>query len=88
MHSQLFMATALSFFQGLVFLSAYISNDVFPQPLSEADESSCLHRFKQGDEEARNELIEHNLRLVAHIIKRLCTWDKVDKACFPKPIYP
>jgi RNA polymerase sporulation-specific sigma factor len=32
--------------------------NVFPQPLSEADESSCLQRLKQGDEEARNTLIE------------------------------
>jgi RNA polymerase sporulation-specific sigma factor len=69
--SELFMATAISFLQGLVFLSGYISNNVFPQPLSETEESSCLQLLKQGDEEARNILIEHNLRLVAHIIKRL-----------------
>jgi len=76
-HYQLFMATALSFLQGLVFLSAYISNNVFPQPLSEADEASCLQKLKQGDEEARNILIEHNLRLVAHIIKRLSSQIKI-----------
>jgi hypothetical protein len=39
------MATAISFLQGLVFLSVYISNNVFPQPLFEADESSCLYRL-------------------------------------------
>jgi RNA polymerase sporulation-specific sigma factor len=78
-HPQLFMATALSFLQGLVFLSGYISNNVFPQPLNEADESSCLQRLKQGDEEARNELIEHNLRLVAHIIKKFdATGEDID----------
>jgi RNA polymerase sporulation-specific sigma factor len=69
--SELFLATALSFLQGLVFLSAYISNNVFPQPLSEVDECHYLQRMNQGDEEARNVLIEHNLRLVAHIIKKL-----------------
>ncbi len=71
MLSELFLATAISFLQGLVFLSAYISNNVFPQPLSEDDELRCLQLMKQGDEEARNILIEHNLRLVAHIIKKL-----------------
>ena len=86
MLSQLFTATAISFLQGLVFFSAYISNNVFPQPLSEADESSCLQKLKQGDEEARNILIEHNLRLVAHIIKKLCTRYGIMQTCLPEPI--
>ncbi|MDO4562655.1 MAG: RNA polymerase sporulation sigma factor SigK [Clostridia bacterium] len=42
----------------------------FPKPLSEAEESECLTRYKNGDNEARNTLIEHNLRLVAHIVKK------------------
>ena len=42
----------------------------FPQPLSKEEEQECLRRIEQGDEEAKNELIEHNLRLVAHIIKK------------------
>lgn len=49
---------------------AYISNTAFPQPLSEEEEASFLARMAQGDEEARNALIEHNLRLVAHITKK------------------
>lgn len=73
MISGLFLATAISFLQGLVFLTAYISNNVFPQPLSENDEAVYLRRLEQGDEEARNILIEHNLRLVAHIIKKFDT---------------
>jgi RNA polymerase sporulation-specific sigma factor len=85
-HPQLFMATALSFLQGLVFLSGYISNNVFPQPLNEADESSCLQRLKQGDEEAPNELIEHNLRLVAHIIKRLCARYGIIQVSLSEPV--
>ena len=40
----------------------------FPKPLSAAEEKMYLDRFSQGDVEARNVLIEHNLRLVAHII--------------------
>ena len=42
----------------------------FPRPLSAAEERECLVRLAQGDPEARNTLIEHNLRLVAHIVKK------------------
>ena len=40
----------------------------FPKPLSEKQEREYLRRFKNGDMTARNVLVEHNLRLVAHII--------------------
>ena len=42
----------------------------FPKPLSEKQEREYLRRFKNGDMTARNVLVEHNLRLVAHIIKK------------------
>lgn len=42
----------------------------FPKPLSEKQEREYLQRVQQGDIEARNKLVEHNLRLVAHIIKK------------------
>lgn len=42
----------------------------FPKPLSEKQEREYLQRMKKGDQEARSKLIEHNLRLVAHIIKK------------------
>ena len=42
----------------------------FPKPLKAEEERSCLERFAAGDMEARNVLIEHNLRLVAHIVKK------------------
>ena len=45
----------------------------FPRPLSAAEEKACLERMAAGDEAARNTLIEHNLRLVAHIIKKYYT---------------
>lgn len=41
----------------------------FPRPLSAKEERECLKNFKEGDINARNKLVEHNLRLVAHIIK-------------------
>lgn len=42
----------------------------FPKPLSKREEDEYLRRVKLGDMEARNKLVEHNLRLVAHIIKK------------------
>ena len=45
----------------------------FPRPLSSADEQKYVELFLNGDENARNKLIEHNLRLVAHIIKKYYT---------------
>lgn len=42
----------------------------FPKPLSPKREQECFEQMAAGDEAARNELIEHNLRLVAHIIKK------------------
>ena len=42
----------------------------FPRPLSTEEEQEYLRRFTEGDLEARNKLVEHNMRLVAHIIKK------------------
>lgn len=56
---------------GVQYLFGYISNNnVFPLPLSEEEESQLLTRMEEGDEQARNILIERNLRLVAHIVKK------------------
>ncbi|WP_416149267.1 RNA polymerase sporulation sigma factor SigK [Salipaludibacillus sp. HK11] len=53
----------------LVFVS-FVRNNAFPQPLSQKDEKKYIELMKDGDEEARHLLIEHNLRLVAHIVKK------------------
>lgn len=54
-----------------MFLMLYISNGAtFPKPLSAAEESYYLEKFRNGDKNARDILIERNLRLVAHIIKK------------------
>lgn len=45
-------------------------NGSFPRPLKAEEERQCLELAAQGDLEARNKLIEHNLRLVAHIVKK------------------
>lgn len=49
------------------------SNNVFPDPLSKEEEEEYIKKFFMGDKEARNKLIEHNLRLVAHIVKKYDT---------------
>ncbi|AGT32873.1 RNA polymerase sigma 70 [Geobacillus genomosp. 3] len=54
----------------LTFLVSYIKNNAFPQPLSPKEEEKYLELMAKGDEQARNRLIEHNLRLVAHIVKK------------------
>lgn len=61
----------LAFLHSAVFLVGYISNNsLFPEPLSSEDEQKYLELLKNGDEEARNILIEKNLRLVAHVCKK------------------
>ncbi len=55
----------------LLFLILHVSGGgSFPKPLSAKRERECLARIRDGDQEAKNELIEHNLRLVVHIIKK------------------
>lgn len=54
----------------LLFFILNISSSSFPRPLSAAEEAEYLQKAAQGDRSARNKLIEHNLRLVAHIIKK------------------
>lgn len=62
-----YIATNLMFFTG-----AY-SNEVFPDKLPKDIEDEYIKRHLNGDEEARKKLIEHNLRLVAHIVKKFET---------------
>lgn len=45
----------------------------FPRPLKAEEERACLERYAAGDLTARDTLIEHNLRLVAHIVKKYYT---------------
>lgn len=55
---------------GLGFLLGYLNSSAFPRPLSPQDEAAAIAAMARGDEQARNLLIEHNLRLVAHITRR------------------
>ena len=53
-----------------------IQNREYPPPLSDAEEEECLKKMFSGDTSARNRLIEHNLRLVAHIVKKYYSQSK------------
>jgi len=65
----LFSAIAL-FIKQLSLLVSYVKNNAFPQPLQEEEEAKHLLLFTQGNQYSRNVLIEHNLRLVAHVVKK------------------
>ena len=56
--------------QSIAFIGAIGSNGSFPKPLSPEEEKRWVARLIQGDEEAREKLIVHNLRLCAHIAKK------------------
>ena len=58
------------FFEDFYILCAAYSNNIFPDPLTKEEEEMYLKRLKENDEDARCKLIEHNLRLVAHIVKK------------------
>lgn len=71
MFSTLFISGFMQFLSSAVFTVGYISGtQLFPEPLSSEEERLCLERLSQGDEDARNILIEKNLRLVAHVCKK------------------
>ncbi len=53
-----------------IFVTGSYSNQVFPDPLSKEEEEKEIEAMRLGDVGARNRLIEHNLRLVAHIVKK------------------
>ena len=58
-------------FGSLILLLSYVQNsNSFPKPLSAAEEREYLEKYQQGDVHAKNMLIEHNLRLVAHVVKK------------------
>jgi len=57
-------------FKDIMFFSAAYSNNVFPDPLSHEEEEKYIKEACEGNQNARNKLIEHNLRLIAHIVKK------------------
>ena len=69
----------VEFLKSAVFVVGYIQGGgLFPEPLTQEEERNCLEQMAKGDDEARNILIERNLRLVAHVAKKYST-AKVDQ---------
>lgn len=67
-------SAVLLLMNGLLLVLRISPGDSFPKPLTAEEEQSCLRRWaEQGDVDARNTLVEHNLRLVAHIMKKYYT---------------
>lgn len=65
--------TILNLIKDMFLFTGSYSNNVFPEPLSEEEEQNLIKEMTNGSKEARNTLIEHNLRLVAHIVKKFET---------------
>lgn len=60
----------INILKSFFFVAGSYSNSVFPDPLSPTEEEKTIKDMLNGDKESRNKLIEHNLRLVAHIVKK------------------
>lgn len=70
----MFLQFLCNIFSYVFMLFGYISQDnLFPEPLSKSEEEYLLRKHFKKDKEARKKLIEHNLRLVAHIAKKYAT---------------
>lgn len=68
----------LNIIKDMLFFTGSYSNSIFPEPLSMEEEEECIDKMLAGDKSARNKLIEHNLRLVAHIVKKFDSKDNTD----------
>lgn len=67
----LLLNNMIDMLNGMIFLTGYVAgSSSFPQPLSEEEEELYLKKFKEGDLQSKSVLIERNLRLVAHIVKK------------------
>lgn len=75
----MFFQMLLQIISNVFYLALHVTNaGSFPPPLSAKCESELLRLKDQGDENAKNKLIEHNLRLVAHVVKKYYTDDDQD----------
>ena len=67
----------LNILKDMIFFTGSYSNNVFLEPLNENEEEKYVKLMLNGDMDARNKLIEHNLRLVAHIVKKFDAKDNM-----------
>lgn len=74
----MFLSMIYGILSGIFYLALHPTNTgSFPPPLSPKEETELIRKMELGEQEARNKLIEHNLRLVAHVVKKYYT-DRVD----------
>ncbi len=66
----LFLSIITEIIKGLIVGTGSYGSKTFPDPLSKEEEESLIEKMLDGDKDARNKLVEHNLRLVAHIVKK------------------
>ena len=65
------MRSILSVLLNFVYMILGVADERrFPPPLSKSEETECFMRMKEGDRAARDKLIEHNLRLVSHVVRK------------------
>ena len=64
------LASLVTILKALMLFKTSYSNNVFKEPLSKEEEEKYIDLLLKGDKDARDKLIEHNLRLVAHITKK------------------
>lgn len=75
----MFLQMFLQIISNIFYLALHVTNPgSFPPPLSAKREAELLKLKEGGDENAKNKLIEHNLRLVAHVVKKYYTDDDQD----------
>ena len=60
----------INILQHVLIFALRVEKSSFPRPLTKEEEKDCFKRIKNNDEKAREILIKHNLRLVAHIVKK------------------
>lgn len=71
--------TFVQFMQKIMLFTSYVNNNSsFPKPLTQQEEQEYITKFQNGDEKAKEILIEHNLRLVAHIVKKYNSTEEAD----------
>lgn len=66
----MFLSILTTLIKSMFCFTGSYSNNIFPDPLDKEEEEKLLNFHLNGDKDARNKLIEHNLRLVAHIVKK------------------
>lgn len=63
----------------VLFFTGYINNAAFDRPLSKEKEKELIIKIRNGDEKAKNELAKHNMRLVAHVVKKYSSYNDNDE---------